>query len=69
MEWIRVEDGKPDKWIPVLIYYCEDSYEKYSLAFLDWGNRWLYYNYPWKPPIRNVTHWAVLPEFPKKQEE
>lgn len=54
--WRRVEDGPPEKGVPVLVYSSEDHQQTA-----------VWYGYGWSCDgngIFSVTHWRPLPEGP-----
>ena len=69
MKWISVKDRMPTKYTRVLCFYG-----KYYIDVMEYWyddditGKPQFFNVP-SPPVDDVTHWMVLPEPPKDNEE
>lgn len=73
MEWISVKDRLPDENVPVLVTYksiFDGSYCSDGIAINNEYGQWIW----WDEGIAEeevsaeITHWALLPEPPGREE-
>ncbi len=61
-KWIGVEEGLPESYVNVLVYYDDDGLYRVDTMIHN-GKKWIY---QWTNKF-TVTHWMPLPEPPKTE--
>jgi len=62
-KWISVEEGLPESYVNVLVYYDDDGLYRVDTMIHN-GKKWIY---QWTNKF-TVTHWMPLPEPPKTEQ-
>jgi len=68
MNWIRCSERLPEVDCPVLCYCSNQHTQIMEYWFDDEEGKPVFYNPP-NPSTNSVSHWMLLPNPPKKEEE